>query len=74
MVVFKRRTKTTLKFHGLNPAKPTDSDSEASGGNPQTVKGRSKSKIRVQCGEEDDCPLRSKCKAGICRSGDVPSE
>ena len=44
-----------------------DSDRTTSVDAPSPVKSRRKSKKPAQCGEQVECPLRSKCKAGACQ-------
>jgi hypothetical protein len=61
MVEFKRRGRKSRKFHGPNPAKPADS-----GDSSPDSKIPDKPNPKIKCGEQEDCPLRSKCKAGIC--------
>jgi hypothetical protein len=42
-------------------------DSERTVKETDQVKIQEKSRKKIHCGEKDDCPLRSKCKAGVCR-------
>ena len=66
MVKFRRQKKARLKFHGPNQPPATD-PVKAPGDKPSPpVKSREKSNKPAKCGEKADCPLRTKCKAGIC--------
>jgi hypothetical protein len=63
MNAFKRSRKTPGKFHGLNPAKPADSGLPNAGVDTPASKNHSKTNPKIKCGEQADCPLRTKCKS-----------
>ena len=69
MVRFKRRDSGNLKFHGPNHARAADSASSKKSDKDPDLPEECRDKIskRVNCGEQTDCPLRSKCKAGVCK-------
>ena len=70
MVKFGHRKKAYLKFHGPNQSKSTDSDNKTTTGEvlpDLDVKEQKKAKKPAKCSEQTDCPLRTKCKAGVCQ-------
>jgi len=55
-----------LKFRGPKLVKSKDLEQIPPNNATPTVKKQRKFKKPAQCSEQVECPLRSKCKLGVC--------
>ena len=70
MFKFGRRKTAHLKFHGPNQIKSNDPDNKKTTGEALSdldIKAQKKAKKSANCTEQTECPLRTKCKAGVCQ-------